>query len=386
MECEQHLEVKRKSLRFLMLNWRDPENPKTGGAERVTLGYLAALAKRGHEVYWFAQEFENAKKESEIEGVRIVRGGTNIFNRLIKVITWYKKQPHFDLVIDQHHGVPWYAPWWCKTHCISYIHEVLGSIWQTFYKGIRAPEGYFGKLQEKFTLGTLYRNVPFWTACGSTAQTLERYGVKKIKRIPYGVDTLPLEILPQKTLKQDEVLRLVVVSRLAPNKRIDHAVRTFHEILKRGISTELKIVGDGESLPALRTLVADLNLLNSVKFLGFLDERKKDEYLRDAHFLMHTSVREGWGLNVIEANAMGTPAAVYPAEGLTESTLKNETGIISEQETPASLANEIIKHIGNQQFYNMIRENAWKRAGTFHWSRVLPIACDWLESVASKEH
>src|SRR5205814_4761488 len=28
-------------MRFLMLNWRDPRNPLSGGAERVTLGYLA---------------------------------------------------------------------------------------------------------------------------------------------------------------------------------------------------------------------------------------------------------------------------------------------------------------------------------------------------------
>ena len=33
-------------MRFLMLNWRDPGNPLAGGAERVTLGYLAALVRR----------------------------------------------------------------------------------------------------------------------------------------------------------------------------------------------------------------------------------------------------------------------------------------------------------------------------------------------------
>ena len=32
-------------MRFLMLNWRDPENPLAGGAERVTLAYLAALVR-----------------------------------------------------------------------------------------------------------------------------------------------------------------------------------------------------------------------------------------------------------------------------------------------------------------------------------------------------
>ncbi|MEI9959707.1 MAG: hypothetical protein WDM76_00850 [Limisphaerales bacterium] len=47
-------------MRFLMLNWRDPKNPLSGGAERVTLAYLAALAKRGHEVYLVRQRFFGA--------------------------------------------------------------------------------------------------------------------------------------------------------------------------------------------------------------------------------------------------------------------------------------------------------------------------------------
>ena len=33
-------------MRFLMLNWRDPRNPKAGGAERVTQAYLEALIER----------------------------------------------------------------------------------------------------------------------------------------------------------------------------------------------------------------------------------------------------------------------------------------------------------------------------------------------------
>ena len=47
-----------------------------------------------------------------------------------------------DLVIDQHHGIPWYAPWWCGTNCIAYIHEVLGPIWDAFYPWPEdVPEG-----------------------------------------------------------------------------------------------------------------------------------------------------------------------------------------------------------------------------------------------------
>ena len=42
--------------------------------------------------------------------------------------------------------------------------------------------------------------------------------------------------------------------------------------------------------------------------------------------MVHTSIREGWGLNVIEANAMGTPAIVYPVGGLVDSTVDGPIG------------------------------------------------------------
>ena len=62
-------------MRFLMLNWRDPKNPISGGAERVTLAHLAALAERGHQVYWYTFDFPGGAREEMFEGIKIVRGG-----------------------------------------------------------------------------------------------------------------------------------------------------------------------------------------------------------------------------------------------------------------------------------------------------------------------
>src|SRR6185295_13372661 len=204
-------------MRFLMLNWRDPKNPHAGGAERVTQGYLSALEKRGHEVFWFAFDFPGAPSAEIIEGIRIVRGG-ELGTAIIRARQWYRQQTPFDLVIDQHHGVPWYAPWWCKTNCVAYIHEVLGPIWRSFYPW---PVSAFGQSQERWT-HWLYRKVPFWTACGSTRESLMAHGVRDVTMIPYGVATVALAELDHKALEKP--LRLIVVSRLAPNKRIDHAV------------------------------------------------------------------------------------------------------------------------------------------------------------------
>jgi len=362
-------------MRFLMLNWRDPRNPRSGGAERVTQGYLKALQERGHEVFWYANHFPGAAPEETIDGIPTVRGGRQ-GTSILAARRWYRRQTPFDLVIDQHHGLPWYAPWWCGTHCVAYVHEVLGPIWDVFY---RWPTSSIGKWQERWT-HWLYRNVPFWSASACTKAGLERHGVKDVTLIPYGVHTVALPELEPKPIRTP--LRLIAVSRLAPNKRIEHAIRATHCLVQGGVPATLTIVGTGDSEAGLRRLAAELGLAKEVEFTGSLPEAEKDRRLREAHLLLHTSLREGWGLNVIEANAMGTPTVVYPVAGLIESTLNRETGIVSEQETPESLAAGIRECLTVPEDYQRFRVAAWKRAQLYHWSQVLPKACDWLEAQA----
>lgn len=358
-----------------MLNWRDPRNPKSGGAERVTQAYLAALVQRGHEAFWFTHDFPGADPEEQIDGIQIIRSGSAA-SAFLHARKWCRQQPRFDLVIDQHHGIPWYAPWWCRTHCVAYIHEVLGPIWNSFY---RWPLSGAGKFQERWT-HWFYREVPFFTASSDTKAKLHEHGVRKVQIIPYGVHTNALPQLDPKPLTSP--LRLVVVCRLAPNKRVAHAIETVKHLLAAGHPTGLTIVGTGEDESALKALPQKLGIEDHVRFTGPLTEADKDEQLRQSHFLLHTSQREGWGLNVIEANAMGTPAAVYPVAGLVESTLNNQTGIVSQEETPVSLAARLAEALAKPAAYQIWRIAAWERAKTYHWNQVLPLACDWLEQQA----
>lgn len=360
-----------------MLNWRDPQNPRTGGAERVTLGYLRALAERGHEVYWYAYEFQGAEREEQLGPIRVVRGG-GMGTAVLEAIAWYRSQPPFDLVIDQHHGIPWYAPWWCGTRCVAFIHEVLGPIWDSFYPW---PFSLIGRAQERWT-HWLYRNVPFWTASRFTRLLLRKNGVRQVQIIPYGVDTMSLPALDDKPFGAS--LRLVTVSRLAPNKRVDHSLRVVRCLRDWGSPAHLHVVGTGEVETPLKRLAKELGLETTVTFTGPLPEPDKDAILTQAHFLLHTSLREGWGLNVIEANALGTPAAVYPVAGLTESTIHMRTGLVARGERPECLAEALMGISKEPDKYRQIRRRAWERAATLHWSKVLPRACAWLEHQARR--
>lgn len=359
-----------------MLNWRDPMNPKSGGAERVTLAYWKELAARGHRADWFACGFPNCQSDEVIDGVRVIRGAPSSIRSRWDAYHWAKRNGPYDLIVDQHHGLPWWTPWWVKGTRVSYIHEVLGPIWRSFYPW---PISAVGQAVERLTHWA-YRDERFWTGCQATRGQLERRGIHRVEVVSYGVDTIALETLPEKELSKP--LRLIVVCRLAPNKRVDHAIRALARLRDRGVSARLEVVGDGEEGPQLRKLASDSHVADACEFLGRLNEDDKLDRMREAHFLVHTSVREGWGLNVVEANAMGTPAVVYPAPGLTESTQNDVTGWVSERETPESLADGIEQAIANPGRYQQWRRNALESARALHWDVVAPKAADWLESVA----
>lgn len=344
----------------------------------MTEAYLKALRMRGHEVFWFANAFPGCVDKEEISGIEIVRGGGQ-GTSVLKAREWFRSQPRFDLVIDQHHGIPWYAPWWCGTNCVAYIHEVLGPIWGAFYGW---PVSWIGRSQERLTHWA-YRKIPFWVPSESTRTALHKSGVRYVKVIPNGSDTPPLESLEEKPLKAP--VRLIAVSRLAPNKRVAHALQATKLLLKMGCEAHLTVVGSGEESDALKTVAHELRIADRVTFLGGLPEAEKNSALRRAHLLVHASIREGWGLNVIEANAMGTPAVVYPVGGLVDSTVDGVTGLVTTTETPEAIAKAVLGLVRNPERYDALRQAAWERSKTFAWSQVLPLACDWLESCAAVE-
>ncbi|MGE3309360.1 MAG: glycosyltransferase family 4 protein [Limisphaerales bacterium] len=362
-------------MRFLMLNWRDPRNPLAGGAERVSAAFLGGLLAAGHHVDWFAYDFEGARPEEEIDGIRVHRAG-GVFTSVLAARRWFRGQPRFDLVIDQHHGIPWYAPWWCGTSCVAYIHEVLGPIWRSFY---RWPTSGLGRIQERWT-HWFYRRIPFWVPSESTRDAVSRHGVREVHVFPNGVDVAPLSELPAKGTEGP--IRLVTVSRLAPNKRVDHAVRCTGLLRERGIPAELTIVGDGSEMSPLRELVKNLGLNRWIRFVGYRPESEKLDILAASHALIHPSVREGWGLNVIEANAMGTPAVVYPVAGLVDSTLNGETGCVSLSESPEALTESVAWLVGDGARYERVRRAAWARSGAFRWEVVIPPVVGFLERLA----
>ena len=104
-------------------------------------------------------------------------------------------------------------------------------------------------------------------------------------------------------------------------------------------------------------------------FFGRVSEEKKLDLLKRAHVLMVPSVREGWGISVIEANAMGTPAVGYNIPGLRDSIVDGKTGFLAEPLNPSALAERALRLLRDRRLAESMSLSALKWSTRFTWDR-----------------
>jgi glycosyltransferase involved in cell wall biosynthesis len=124
------------------------------------------------------------------------------------------------------------------------------------------------------------------------------------------------------------------------------------------------MVGDGylrEKLEGYQT--------EGVRFFGKIGDKEKFDLLSRAHVLLVPSVREGWGISVIEANAMGTPAVGYDVPGLRDSILNGITGTLATPLSPSSLAKAAITLLCDTAKADKFSKSALDWSRKFTWDK-----------------
>lgn len=350
-------------MNILILNWRDTKNPKSGGAEIVTLEHAKAWVKKGDKVTWFTSKFENAKKEEKIQGISIVRRGNFITVYLLASFFYLFSKNKFDLVIDEIHGLPFFTPLFVKKPKIAFIHEVADEIWDYMFP---FPVNKIGKFIEPLYF-KLYKNVKFWTDANSTIDDLVNKGINRNNCVAINcpIFSKSIKTFPRK----EEVPTFIFVSRVVKMKGIEEVIRAFFYTLKELKDAKLWIVGDGDKryVEELKETMRAYSISTKVKFFGHVSEKEKLELMKKAHLLLHASVKEGWGLVVIEAASQATPAIVYDVSGLRDSVKNGRTGIVLDENTAKEMAKQAVTLIKDEKRYNELQKNALCWANSLTW-------------------
>lgn len=353
-------------MNILILNWRDPKNPKSGGAEIVTMEHAKAWVKNGHKVTWFASKFPKSKKQEIIDGVNIVRRGNSVSVLLRAPFFYLFSKNKFDIVIDEIHGLPFWTPFYVRKPKIAFIHEVADKIWDYMYP---FPVNVIGKLIESFYF-KLYKKEKFWTDADSTIEDLvNKHGIKRYNCVVVNcpIGNKVLDYIPSK----EKNPTFIFVSRLVKMKGIEDVLGAFGYILKEFSNANLWIVGDGgrDYIKKLKKNIDSCGINDRVKFFGRVSEEKKLELMGKAHLLLHASIKEGWGLVVIEAASQATPSVVYNVAGLRDSVKNGKTGTVLCENSPREMAKEGVKLIKDKKKYKEYQKNCLEWAKSLTWEK-----------------
>ncbi|MEI7759722.1 MAG: glycosyltransferase family 4 protein [Thermoleophilia bacterium] len=344
-------------MRILILNWRDIRSPRAGGAEHLTHEVARRLVARGHEVTWFTSRPRGTEAREEIDGVRVVRRGTELTTRLAAPA--FVRRRTFDVVVEQVNTLPYFAPFWARVPTVLWVNQLAREVW---WHEAPWPLAAVGYVSEPVYLRA-YRRVPVLTISDSTRDDLRRLGLRgTIDVMPMAVDTPAVDSLAPRAVEG----QLVAVGRLTPSKRYDHAIRALAILRDTYASATLTIAGEGRDRERLERLAAELGLVDAVRLPGSVSHEQKTELLTAADVLVGCSVREGWGLTVTEAARRGTPSVAYDIPGFRDSIDDGATGLLTAPE-PEALAGGVRRLLDDPILYARLRETAWRRSLDLDW-------------------
>ncbi len=348
-------------MKILWLNWRCWLNPAMGGAEVFTYEVAKRWAASGHEVTLFTSKFQGAKDEETVDGVKIVRAGGR-FTVYGQAKKYYKKRfkdEGFDVIIDEINTQPFFAQKFAQKgeRVIALIHQLAREFW--FYE-TPFPVSYVGYHFLENQWLKQYVDVLAVTVSESTREDLKALGFKNISIVPEGLNFEPLPVLPEKN-----PCPIVVFSgRLKRAKRPDHAIKAFALVKSKVPDAELWVFGEG---PFKKTLEHSSG--QGVKFFGHLGNDERRRLLGQSWVLIVPGLREGWGLNIIEGNALGVPSVAYNVPGLKDSIKNGETGLLVESGNIKSLAESIISLLEDRRERHRLSLNALNYAKEFNWDK-----------------
>ncbi len=351
-------------MKILAVNWRCVKNPEMGGAEIHFHEIFKLVVKMGHEVTLVVHSFLNGESEEIIDGIKVLRVGNKYtFKKAFK--KYYLKnlkQKNYDLIVDDISKIPMETPRFVNKPIVGILHHIHGS---TLYKEVPAIMAYYIVRCEK-NIPKYYSNTPIFTVSPSTQNELVQMGQPK-EKTDLLYNAIDQDLFKRVKVEKSETPLLAYVGRIKKYKQIELVIDAIPKLKEKYPNVELLIGGTGDHSEELQKYTVDKGLSDSVKFLGFLSEEEKAEVLGRAWVFVTMAMKEGWGITVIEANAMSTPVIGSNVPGLRDSIQHGKTGYLVNMGNETELIDKISELFDNKEKLKEFSSNAKTWSLKFSW-------------------
>jgi glycosyltransferase involved in cell wall biosynthesis len=350
----------------LILNWRDTTHPEGGGSEVYVERIAAGLAAQGRPVTLFCAAHPGAPPTERVGGIRVVRRGGRLG---VYPQAWWAhltgRLGTHEVVVDVQNGLPFLSALWCRRPLVVLVHHVHREQWRVVLPPLQARVGWW---IESRLAPRLYRRARYVAVSESTRRELVGLGVRpEAVTVVHNGMAVPG---PAATIPRTPYPSVCMLGRLVPHKRVELALEAAARIRPHLPELRVRVVGQGWWEPRLREAVDRLGLRDSVELLGWVDEETKQRVLASSWALAMPSVKEGWGLAVLEAAANGTPTVAFRAAGgLRESVVHGTTGLLADD------LDEFTRHLAwvllNRHLRERLGEAARAHAARFTWPQAV---------------
>lgn len=183
----------------------------------------------------------------------------------------------------------------------------------------------------------------------------------KTKVVPNVVDTERFELYndgPTKKATEAEAEAHLVHLLFAGNmeetevKGLQYLLPAFAQVLKsQGRALHLDLVGDGHKRKDYEALAEKLGIADNVTFHGRVNPQDMPEFYHKADLLVVSSVKETFGVVLIEAMACGKPVLATACGG-PQDIIKEKTGLLVPPENTEALAKGFLDILDSLKDFN----------------------------------
>jgi len=362
--------------RVLILNERDARHPRAGGAEVHVEEIFARLVERGWEVSEATSAFPGAPPEEPLRGIRVRRLAPLplYYPRAAWTCARETRRGDFDVVVECLNKLPFYAPLYSRVPVLAIAHHLFGT---TAFEQVAWPIAAAVWSLER-PIPVLYREVPFVAISESTRDDLRLRGLspERVRVSHCGIERPEVDVPPL----GERPRRVTYVGRLEPYKRIDVLLRALARLAPRFPDAELVVIGRGSERERLEDLARELGLAERTRFVGFVSRDERDRLLAGSRVSVCPSAKEGWGLTVIESNAVGTPVVATDAPGLRDSVHDAKTGFLVPYADVEAFADRIGRLLSDEPAAAEMSAAALAWAAHFDWERAADEMAESLEA------
>ena len=175
--------------------------------------------------------------------------------------------------------------------------------------------------------------------------------------------------------------RVVMLNRLAPQKRVDLAIRAWQRVAEVVPEARLDVYGDGPLRDELQALIDELGVAASVTLHGATDQR--DAIFDRAALFVTSTAFEGQGLSIAEALARGLPVVSFDARYGPREAIA-DAGIVVPPGDVDAFADAIIELLRDDDSRAELASRARGAAAAFTADEVRPALVAALRSAVDK--